>query len=72
MPKMQKRFVEILRRVEQQEAAGKPLMRQQLTNERYFIDRGLLRLNWGKNGTPDANRLVWYLTDLGRKEARDE
>lgn len=66
MPKMQKRFLEVLKRVDEMERRGLPLTHHQLVNAKYFTDRGLLRLSWGKEGTPDADRMVWYLTPRGQ------
>jgi hypothetical protein len=28
--------------------------------------RGLLRLDWGPENTPDADRMCWHLTERGR------
>jgi hypothetical protein len=45
-------------------------LRSQLTNGMSLERRGLLRLDWGPEGTPDAERMCWYLTQRGRDAGR--
>jgi hypothetical protein len=54
---------EILERV----AAGwRPLRAQIIPDGGRLERRGLLRLDWGPEDTPDAERMCWYLTDRAR------
>jgi hypothetical protein len=48
-------------------AAGWRPLRSQIPHGSRLERRGLLRLDWGPENTPDAERMCWYLTDRARE-----
>lgn len=65
--KIQKRHLAVLQRVADLANRGRPMLKRQLVNPKYFIDRGYLRLDWGPENTPDRDKMVWYLTERGKE-----
>jgi hypothetical protein len=49
-------------------AGWRPHLRQMDINGSRLLSRGLLRLDYGPQGTADQGELCWYLTERGRKE----
>jgi hypothetical protein len=48
-------------------AEGWRPLKSQVPNAMSLEWRGLLRLDWGPAGTPDADRMCWYLTRRARE-----
>ena len=44
-------------------AGGWRPLKAQIPSGMRLERRGLLRLDWGPDDTPDANRMCWYLTN---------
>jgi hypothetical protein len=43
-------------------AGGWRPLKSQIVSGMRLERRGLLRLDWGPDGTPDADKMCWYLT----------
>lgn len=54
---------EILERI----AGGWRPLRAQIPSGARLERRGLLRLDWGPEGSADADRMCWYLTESARR-----
>jgi hypothetical protein len=52
--------------------AGWRPLRAQIPNGMRFERRGLLRLDWGPEGSPDEDRMCWYITDKARDALQAE
>jgi hypothetical protein len=48
-------------------AAGWVPLRAQIVSGKRLMNRGLIRLDWGPQGTPNENRMCWHLTAKGRE-----
>jgi hypothetical protein len=47
-------------------------LKAQLPNGMAMERRGLLRLDWGPEGSPDAERMCWYPTSVASEEMKGE
>jgi hypothetical protein len=47
-------------------ASGWRPLKSQIPNGMSLERRGLLRLDWGPENSPDADRVCWYLTNRAR------
>lgn len=64
---MQPKLRQSDRRILERMADGWRPLRAQLPHGMSLERRGLLRLDWGPENSPDADRMCWYLTEKARE-----